>query len=336
MNTKLRSALLTALAAALLLDRAAAAATRLKIATAAAPDSPWGQLFKLWKKDVESKTSGALTFDFYYNSTQGSEQTMVDKMRAGQLDGAAVTSEGLMKIDRRLIAIEMPGIVRTWAGVDALRDKVGPTFAKMLADKKVTMITDGDVGLNHVLSNGFAVHVPADLKGKSPWISLDDPIVKAMYGRIGGVNPHAQDVMAVLPDIDNGKINCIGVSALAAEMLQWSSKFDHGLDTVSGVVVGAVIMQTDVLDKLPADQRTAVLDAGKSMAGGVKGLKARIRNEDDAAWKRFSARSGVKIHKPSADEVKQWETLYKSTRDALRTGGIDPAIVSSLEAAAEK
>ena len=58
------------------------ATVKLKVGTAAAPDSPWGQVFKTWRKAVEQKTSNAVSFDFYFNSTQGTEATMVDKIKA--------------------------------------------------------------------------------------------------------------------------------------------------------------------------------------------------------------------------------------------------------------
>src|SRR5687767_9340055 len=63
-----------AVASLVLLARDAAAdPVKLKVGTAAAPDSPWGQVFKTWRKAVETKTSNAVSFDFYFNSTQGTE-----------------------------------------------------------------------------------------------------------------------------------------------------------------------------------------------------------------------------------------------------------------------
>ncbi len=312
----------------------AKADVKLKVGTPAAPDSPWGQVFKTWKKAVEQKTSNAVSFDFFFNSTQGTEATMVDKMKAGQMDGVAVTSVGLSKIDKRLLTMQLPGLMKSWKTVEAVRGVVGTDFEKFLTDKKVTLITWGDVGQAHFLSKGFAVKVPDDLKGKSPWVYADDAILKTVYGQIGGVNPFPAELMSVLPNIDNGKINSMSVSALAAEMLQWNSKFDNGVDQVNGIVVGAVIMSTDALDKLPADQKAAVIDTGKAMGSSASGLKQRIRNEDDAAWGRFKARTGVTIYKPSADDISKWEAIFKKSRDTLKAGTFDAALVTKIETTA--
>lgn len=309
----------------------AKAETKLKIGTAAAPDSPWGQVFKTWKKAVEAKTSNAVSFDFFFNSTQGTEATMVDKMKAGQLDGAAVTSVGLGKIDKRLLAVQVPGVVRSWKAVDAVRSAIQGEYDKFLTDKKFTPIVWADVGQAHFLSKGFAVHQPDDLKGKSPWVYADDPILKTVYGKIGGVNPFPAELMSVLPNIDNGKINCMSISALAAEMLQWNSKFDNAVDAVNAIVVGGLVMSTDALDKLPADQKQAVIDTGKAMGTSAGGLKQRIRNEDGAAWARFKARSGVTVYAPTPADLAKWDALFKASRDALKAGTFDPTLVGKIE-----
>ena len=307
---------------------------KLKVGTPAAPDSPWGQVFKTWKKAVETKTNSAVSFDFFFNSTQGTESTMIDKMKAGQLDGAAVTSVGLGKIDKRLLAIQVPGLIRSRKTVDAVRAAVAPEFEKYLAEKKVTVITFADVGQSHFLSKGFQVKNPDDLKGKSPWVYAEDPILKTVYGKIGGVNPFPAELMSVLPNIDNGKINCMSVSALAAEMLQWNSKFDNANDEVNGIVVGGLVMSTDALDKLPGDAKQAVLDTGKQMGESSSGLKQRIRNEDAAAWTRFKGRTGVTIYTPNSEDKAKWATVFKASRDALKAGTFDPGLVGKIETTA--
>lgn len=312
----------------------AKAETKLKVGTAAAPDSPWGQVFKTWKKAVEAKTNNAVSFDFFFNSTQGTEATMVDKMKAGQLDGAAVTSVGLGKIDKRLLTIQVPGAIRSWKAVDAVRKEIEGEYDKFLIDKKFTPITWADIGQAHFLSKGFAVHVPDDLKGKSPWVYSEDPILKTVYGKIGGVNPFPAELMSVLPNIDNGKINCMSIGALAAEMLQWNSKFDNANDAVNAIVVGGLVMSTDALDKLPADQKQAVIDTGKAMGNSAAGLKNRIRNEDAAAWTRFKSRTGVTIYTPTADDKAKWEALFKGARDTLKQGTFDPGLVGKIESVA--
>jgi len=317
-------------------SHASAEMVKLKVGTAAAPDSPWGRVFKAWDKAIQAKTSQAYGLDFYFNQTQGSEVTMVDKMLAKQLDVVAVTSVGLGKIDKRLLALQAPGTIRSWKALDGVRSALGTEFEGFLTAKKVALVTWGDVGYAHFISKGFAVHTPDDLKGKNPWIYPDEPIQKAVFGKIGGVNPFPIDLMQVGTSIDTGKINCMSISLLAAEMLQWNSKFDNGVEDVEGIVAGAVVMSQDRLDALPADVKTTILDTGHKMGDSSSGLKALIRAEDAAAWTRFKARSGVQIYSPNDADKAKWKTVFDATRVTLKAGTFDAGLVGRIETEAAK
>ena len=308
----------------------AADPVKLKVGTAAAPDSPWGQTFKTWKKAVETKTSNAVSFDFYFNSTQGTEATMVDKIKAGQLDGGAFTSTGLSKFDKRLLVMQLPGVIRSWATLDAVRTVMEPDFTKYLGEKKLTVASWGDIGPAHFMSKGFTVKSPDDLKGKSPWVYAGDPVLASLYAKIGGVNAFPAELMSVLPNIDTGKINCLSVPALAAEMLQWNSKFDNGVDAVNGIAVGAIVLSTDALDKLPGDGKAAVIDTAKAMNSSSAGLKQKLRNEDAAAWERFKKRTGVTIFTPNDQDKEKWRPIFKAAIDSLKAGTFDPALVDKV------
>ncbi|HEY6458510.1 MAG TPA: TRAP transporter substrate-binding protein DctP, partial [Polyangiaceae bacterium] len=87
--------LLTALGVGLacaLVSASSSAATILKIGTLAPGDSPWGREFKKWGADVAAETNGDVTLDVAWNGQAGDEKLMVEKIRSGQLDGAAVTA----------------------------------------------------------------------------------------------------------------------------------------------------------------------------------------------------------------------------------------------------
>lgn len=320
----------------LAVPRAASAdPVKLKVGTAAAPDSPWGSVFKTWRKAVETKTNGAVSFDFYFNSTQGSEATMVDKMKAGQLDGGAFTSTGLSKFDKRLLLMQLPGVIRSWDTLDAVRSAMEPDFQKFLAAQGVTVANWGDIGPAHFVAKDFDVRTPEDLKGRSPWVYAGDPVIKSVYDKIPGVNPFPAELMTVLPSIDTGKINCMSAPSLAMEMLQWSSKFNHGVDVVNGFAVGAVVLSNDSLAKLPGDGKAAVLDTAKAMGSSNAGLKAKLRNEDAAAWARFKARSGVVVITPTEAEKEKWRPVFTAAIQSLKAGTFDGALVDKVIAVAK-
>src|SRR6202042_2559492 len=118
---------LGAFAVALLLSSAtsAEAAVILKIGTLAPQESPWGREFKAWAAAVASDTGGEVTLDFTWNGQAGDEKLMVEKIRSGQLDGAAVTSIGLGQTGvMDVLAFQLPGLFTSWAKIDHAREVV--------------------------------------------------------------------------------------------------------------------------------------------------------------------------------------------------------------------
>ncbi|MFO0754872.1 MAG: TRAP transporter substrate-binding protein DctP [Byssovorax sp.] len=320
---------LTLLAGVGLAENAGATET-IKLGTLAPKASPWGQVFEVWAKAVKDKSGGAVELQFFYNGQQGDEGAMVGKMKAGQLDGAAITAVGLGKIYKPIVAMQMPGLFTTWAKLDAARDAMKGDFEKGVSDAGFTLAGWGDVGQVHLMSKGFEVHTPDDIKGKKPYMWRDDAIQPVLYQVIGGVTPVPLNVPEVLPQLNTGAIDIVNAPSLAAEQLQWSSKLDTINADVSACAIGALVLSSKRLDALPADQKAIVMDTGKIAASA---LTNRIRREDAAAFDRMKGK--MKVVTLSADEKSKWDAIFKQTRQRLSQGTFSPDLVNKLERLAQ-
>jgi TRAP-type C4-dicarboxylate transport system substrate-binding protein len=308
----------------------ASATEVIKIGTLAPKASPWGQVFTVWEKAVKEKSNGAVELQFFYNGQQGDEGAMVGKMKAGQLDGAAVTAVGLGKVYKPISALQMPGLFLTWAKLDGARDAMKGEFEKGLNDAGFSLAGWGDVGAVHLMSKGFEIHSPDDIKGKKPYMWRDDVVQPILYQVVGGVTPVPLNVPEVLPNLNTGAINIVNAPSLAAEQLQWSSKLDTINEDVSAMAIGALIFSSKRIDALPADLKAIVMDTGKIAANA---LTKRIRSEDDAAFARMKGK--MKVVTLSADEKSKWAGIFKATRQRLAQGTFDPALVAKLEGLAQ-
>jgi TRAP-type C4-dicarboxylate transport system substrate-binding protein len=308
----------------------ARAAEVIKIGTLAPGSSPWGQVFKVWADAVSKKSEGRLELQFFYNGQQGDEGAMVGKMKAGQLDGAAVTAVGLGKIFKPILALQMPGLFTSWAKLDAARDAMKGEFEKGAKDAGFSILGWGDVGAVHLMSKGFQVKTPDDVKGKKPYMWRDDDVQPILYQVVGGVTPVPLNVPEVLPNLNTGAINLINAPSLAAEQLQWASKLDTINEDVSALAVGALVMSSKKVDSLPEDLRAILMDTGKIASNA---LTKRIRAEDDAAFNRMKGKMTVVTL--SADEKSKWEGIFKQVRQRLAQGTFPADVVSRLEALAK-
>lgn len=304
----------------------ARAAEVIKIGTLAPGASPWGQVFKVWAEAVSKKSEGRLELQFFYNGQQGDEGAMVGKMKAGQLDGAAVTAVGLGKIYKPILALQMPGLFSSWGKLDAARDALKGEFEKGAKDAGFSILGWGDVGAVHLMSKGFQVKSPDDIKGKKPYMWRDDDVQPILYQVIGGVTPVPLNVPEVLPNLNTGAINIVNAPSLAAEQLQWASKLDTINEDVSALAVGALVMSSKRVDALPDDLKTILMDTGKVAANA---LTKRIRAEDDAAFARMKGKMTVVTL--SADEKAKFQAIFKQVRARLAQGTFPPELVKRLE-----
>jgi TRAP-type C4-dicarboxylate transport system substrate-binding protein len=289
------------------------AKTTLKMATLAPPRSPWGKVFKTWSKAVEQKTKGEVVVDWLWNGTAGPEDGVVGKIKSGQMAGSAVTVVGLAAIDKRFAALGMPGAFTSWRELDAARKKFGPDLVAAAEKEGFVVSGWGDVGIARVMSKGFAIKGPGDLKGKRPGMVDKDIISPKVYEAIGGVSPVPSSVVSMLPKLNSGAINVMITPALAAEQLQWASRLDNINTATVSFATGAVIMSKKELDKLSADQREIVSSTGKQAA---EALTARIRKADDEALGRIKKK--MTTHDPSDAEKAEWKKVFKKACGNLK------------------
>jgi TRAP-type C4-dicarboxylate transport system substrate-binding protein len=317
---------LTALVAAVVLTVGVAgsahAATTLKIGTLAPGDSAWGKEFKRWAKDVSDDTNGELQLDFQWNGQAGDEVLMVQKMRSGQLDGAAVTAVGLAQTGvTDVLLFQMPGLFSNWAKLDAARTAMRTEFDQAFQQKGFTVLGWGDVGAAKTLSIGFEIHRPSDLQGKGCFFLAGDPVAPKIYAAIGGINAKQVTVPEILPNITNGAIQVLTVPPLAAEQLQWATRVTHINTMTTGFGIGAIIVSTPKLQGLTPNLVAALTTRGAESAAR---LTSSIRNLDAAAFARMKTSKAA--YEPNEAEKQEWKDLFAKVRADLRGSVFTPAM----------
>jgi TRAP-type C4-dicarboxylate transport system substrate-binding protein len=299
----------------------------LKLGSLAPRESPWGQILRVWAKAVKEKTAGAVQLDFYWNATQGDEAAQMGKVKSGQLDGAVVTAVGLGAIDADVNVLQVPGLITDWATLDKVREGMKSHFDDSFRKAGIELVGWGDVGIDYIFSKGFAVHKPADLTGKKPWVWREDPVVPPFYqSAASNVVLVPTGVPEALPELTTGNANVMITSALAAEQLQWSSRLDNVSLVVISPNVGGVVMSSASLAKLKPEHKAIVLETGKV---ACKALSDRIRGEDAAAIERLKKRMAVVT--PTDAEKAEWAKVFKETRAKLVKGTFKPELVKKVE-----
>jgi TRAP-type C4-dicarboxylate transport system substrate-binding protein len=298
----------------------------IKIATLVTKTSFWGKLLETWANAVYQKSNGNLELQIFYNGSQGDEAAIVGKMKSGQLDAAVVSSVGLSKIYKPILAIQMPGLFKDWLAFDKAREAMRPEFEKGVTDAGFTTIGWYDIGRTRFLAKGFSVKLPNDIKGKKPVLLKNDDIQTVFFQIIGGVSAVSLSVPEVLPSLNVGSVNMVMTSALFAEQIQWASKLDNISNDVDAFSIGSIVISSKRLEGMPADLKAIFLETGKLAAST---MQKKIRVDDDMALARLKTKMSLSVR--TATEQAEWKTLYKQVRTKLAQGTFTPELVSKLE-----
>jgi TRAP-type transport system periplasmic protein len=309
----------------------AEATTTLTLGSVAPRESPWGQVLRVWAKALKEKTQGAVQLDIFFNATQGDEAVEVGKVKAGQLDATVVSAVGLGVVDNDVNALQMPGIFPSWEKLDKARDALKPRFDRTFRAAGMEIVGWGDIGLDRIMSRGFPVRLPEDLKGKKPWVWREDPIAPALFQSAAQVVLVPTSVPEALSELSTGNVNVFTISALGSEQLQWSSRLDHLNLMVVAPNIGAMVMSSAKLDSLKPEHKQIVLETGRITCAA---LTARIRQEDAQALERLKKK--MTVVDPTDAERAAWQKAFKEARARLAKGTFPPELVKQIEELAAK
>jgi TRAP-type transport system periplasmic protein len=313
---------------------ASAEPREIKLGTIAPKDSAWGKVFNAWAKAVDEESGGAVKLSWFFNGSKGDEIAMVGRMRSKELDGAAITATGLAQIWPHIGALQMPGLFNSWDKLDKAREKMQPKFEKEFAGQGFVILGKGDVGMAHIMSRGFAVRVPDDLKKGHPFYITGDPIGQKFLETVGVPSPKSLSVPGILQAVSargEGAVDIINSPPIAAEQLGWAPHMDHVNSLASGPGIGAFVMFKEVFDGLPADVKGILERTGKN-SGRL--LTDRIRQIDADAYKRFAGSKTVVDLNDT--EKAAWAATFAKVRNALKAEGKFRAdIVDEVTAAAQ-
>lgn len=302
-------------------------AVELRLATLAPSGSSWMRVFNAWNLTVKEQTDNTVTLRFYDGGSQGDERDFVRKMRAGQMDGAALTTTGLGMLVRQVLVLSVPGAIEEYEQLDSVRAELGGRFEKMFETEGYTLLGWGDVGKTRLFSTE-QIERPSDIKKLRPWVWKDD-LIFAEFLKVVGANPVRLGVPEVYPALQTGMVDTLPASALAAVSLQWYTRLKYMSKRNSGIIVGATIIRTDKFEALTEDQQNVLASTG---IRAHKALNRSIRRDDDKSYATVLKRGLTAVD--TSEHQAEWEEAGRQVRERL-TGRVYPkSLLDAVIAAA--
>jgi len=232
---------------------------QLRIATLAPRQSGLGKAFQRLRKELKELPEGRVDLKMYDGGVAGDELTVVRKMRAGQLDGALLTSTGLGALVPQVLVLQAPGLITSYPALDDVREKLGPDLEALFDKAGYALISWGDSGQVRIFSKHKIQH-PSDLRNVRPWVWRGSPTMRA-FVEAAGANGVTMGLPEVYSGLQTGMVDTVIASSIGVLAFQWHTRLKTMTKPGGGIVVGAYIIRKDRLAALPKEARDHILQS---------------------------------------------------------------------------
>lgn len=261
---------------------------------------------------IKQRTEGCLDVKIYAGGTAGDEKDVVRKMRAGQLNGAALTGVGLGMIEPEIRVLELPFLFSNQTQIDKTYAEMKPYFVDKFKQKGFELLGWAEVGFVQIFCREQPIKGRKDLEGKKMWMWEGDPLAQAMYESLKVV-PVPLAITDVLTSLQTGLIDCAYAPPLGAIAFQWHTKSKHvtKVDLVNGTG-GLIIADTFWKTLTPAEQEAV----GSVISTEAQKLTSQSR-ADNAQSMQVLASSGLQIAELTPESKTELQAISKEVQQKL-------------------
>ena len=293
----------------------AALAATFKIATLAPDGTKWMAEMRAGAEEIKQRTDGRVRFRFFPGGIMGNDQSVLRKIRVGQLHGGALTAGALGDIASDAQIYTLPLMFRSLAEVDYVRERMDSQIYDTLLENGFVSFGLSEGGFAYLMSNQ-PLQQAEDLKGQKVWIPEGDKISRAGFESLG-VSPIPLPVADVLTGLQTGLIDTVGTSTTGAIALQWHSYIKYITEMPLLYLYGALVIERKRFEKISAADQDTVRQV---MSAIFQRLNKQTR-EDNVEAQAALANEGIRFVTISAVDREVWEDKTKQDMDNLAEEG---------------
>ncbi len=308
----------------LLIHFAIARKTVIKMATLAPEGTDWhGMLVEMgqeWKK----ATKGRVQLRLYPGGVVGDERDMVRKMRIGQIHAAAISTEGLYEINPNFAAFYVPMLFQDLEDVEYAKSQLNDELFNGTSEQGFNLLYLVDVGWAYWYGKE-PILTPTDLKSHKLFTWAGD-FAWAEIWKKAGYNPVPLAMTDLLSGLQTGLIDALSTIPLYALAQQSFGITNHMLDMKWGILMAGIVIDNRTWKRISDKDRKAMVQ-----------IVARIK-ENHIEKNRYAEQDaihvmeehGLKIHKPTSEQVDQWKREVEKMYPLLRGNAINESIFDKV------
>jgi TRAP-type C4-dicarboxylate transport system substrate-binding protein len=297
----------------------------INMGTLAPEGTAWHDALLQMRQDWNRISRGQVILRIFPSGVQGDENTMIRKMRIGQLQAVAVSGNGLSRIEPAISCLQIPLMLDSYEELDYVRDRLAPQLEGMIEQKGFKILNWADAGWVRFFTKRPASTLD-DIRGMKLLTSAGDPETEELYKDFGfQVVP--LPYTEVLTALQTGMIEAVQGPPLYAMVEQWFGLATHMTEVKWAPLVGATVISNRAWEGIPANMRPQLLEAARS-AG--RRLLPEIRQLNEDAIPAMTKR-GLNVVRPDSAALASWFAEAKDAYPKLRGRYVSADLFDEVE-----
>src|SRR5690349_10568884 len=155
----------------------------IKVATMAPRSPDFVRREKRYNSILQERTNGRIQFRTYWGGVAGDEQTVMRKLRSGQIDAAPLGTDTVSGAVRQAMVLMAPQTFFNYKQVDAVRKALAPEFAQEAFSNGFKILSWWDAGRARIFSTR-PIRSFTDLRTCRPWLYPPSTLLREFYKMI--------------------------------------------------------------------------------------------------------------------------------------------------------
>ncbi len=303
---------------------------RLKIATLSPEGSVWMQKMREGSQELARRTNNRIRIKFYPGGVMGDDNTVLRKIRIGQLHGGAVIGGSLTKYFKDSQIYGLPMKFKSFEEIDYVRRQLDRRIIDGLEKGGFVTFGIAEGGFAYVMAT-VPIRTVEEMRRQKVWVPDNDKTILEAVQAFG-IKPIPLSIADVRAGLQTGLINTVTIPPIGAIALQWHTQIKYLMDEPFLYIYGVLAVARKVFEKLsPDDQR-----AFREIMGRVFQELDRLNRQDNVKAKEALRKQGIEFIKPDADDLKQWYDNAAAIPERLvKAGKLSREMVNTLESILE-